>query len=655
MNDPLLLKLMYFLLFFMIIRNFACQNPNSKNLAGYPLTPVSFTKIKLTDTFWRKRIETNQTVSIPFGFAKCEEAGRMRNFAKAGGLLTGDYEGKMPFDDSDVYKIIEGAAYSLSNRPDQALEKYLDAIIEKIGAAQESDGYLCTWKTLNPATTPAAWVEPGPRWHHLSASHELYNMGHLYEAAFAHYQATGKRNLLEIALKNADLIAATFGPGKKLDPPGHQIIETGLVKLFLATRDEKYLNLAQFFLDQRGNAQGYGAYCQDHQRVVDQTEAVGHAVRAVYMYAGMADIAGIRQDSAYLNAIDKIWENVVSRKIYLTGGIGARHQGEAFGENYELPNLTAYNETCAAIGSVYWNQRMFLLHGDAKYIDVLEQTLYNGLISGVSLTGDSFFYPNCLESDGKYKFNVGALTRQPWFDCSCCPSNVMRFIPSVPNYIYAQRQDSLYINLFIAGTADVNIENCPVAIQQETRYPWDGKVAIRVNPTEKKKFSINIRIPGWAREKPLPGDLYQFLKPDGQSVSLKVNGQLADLCLKNGFAVIARKWAPGDLIELELPMPVRRVIAHERVEADRGKVAFVRGPLVYCAEGIDNAEKVLDLVVPDAAGFTTETRADLLGGVTLLKGTVSDRSGRERKLILIPYYAWSHRGVGEMAVWLSRD
>lgn len=625
--------------------------------SGYPITAVEFTQVTLTDDFWSKRIETNRTVTIPFGFKKCEEEGRIRNFAKAGGLLEGKYEGKMPFDDSDVYKIIEGASYSLAIHPDKELEKYIDDIIEKIAAAQEDDGYICTWKTLNPATTPAHWVEPGPRWHNLGASHELYNVGHMYEAAYAHYQATGKRNFLDVALKNADLIAETFGPGKNTDVPGHQIIETGLVKLYLATGQQKYLDLAKFFLDERGNAQGHklhGAYSQDHKPVIEQDEAVGHAVRAVYMYAAMTDIAGIMNDSAYLNAVERIWENVVSKKLYITGGIGARHDGEKFGDNYELPNLTSYNETCAAIGNVYWNHRMFLLSGDAKYIDVLERTLYNGMISGVSLSGDSFFYPNCLESDGKYKFNKGALTRQPWFDCSCCPSNAIRFIPSVPSYVYAHKNDSLYVNLFIAGKANIKMNNKNIEISQNTNYPWDGRVIIRVSPRTRQRFAINIRIPGWAMGKVVPGDLYHYLNESREKADLKLNGKPVDVKMNKGYAVIERKWSKDDVIELNLPLPVRLVTAHKKVKDDLNKVALERGPIVYCAEWIDNDNKVLDLVIPDDAELKAEYRKNLLGGVSVITGTVSDTSGNKRKLSAIPYYAWSHRGPGEMAVWFSR-
>ena len=621
---------------------------------GYPITPVSFTDVTLTDDFWARRIEINRTVTIPFGFNKCEEEGKIRNFAKAGGLLEGEYEGTMPFEDSDVYKIIEGASYSLATHPDSALEKFLDQIIEKIAAAQEDDGYLCTWKTLNPDTTPAQWVEPGPRWHHLAASHELYNVGHMYEAAAAHYYATGKTNFLDIALKNADLIAQTFGPGKRHDVPGHQVIETGLVKLYQITGQQKYLDLAKFFLDQRGNPEGhelYGAYSQDHKPVIEQDEAVGHAVRAVYMYSAMTDIAGIMQDSLYRNAVDKIWDNVVSKKIYITGGIGARHQGESFGENYELPNLTAYNETCAAIGNIFWNHRLFLLHGNAKYIDVLERTLYNGMLAGVSLSGDSFFYPNCLASDGKYKFNMGALSRQPWFNCSCCPSNVIRFIPAIPGYIYAYDEQSFYVNLYIPSKTRIEINSTSLAIDQIGNYPWEGKVVIKINPQSKTRFAVNLRIPGWVSASPLAGDLYHFINKSREKFTLKVNGESVEANIKNGFAVLDRQWQPGDMIELNLPMPVRQVAANDKVTEDHHKLALVRGPLVYCAEGIDNSGRVMDLVFPEKTEFKSNYQSDLLNGVEVIRGEISDRTGKNRELIAIPYYAWSHRGPGEMAVW----
>jgi DUF1680 family protein len=561
----------------------------------------------------------------------------------------------MPFDDSDVYKVIEGASYSLLTHPDPELDARLDIIIKKIAAAQEKDGYLCTWKTLNPDTTPAPWVKPGPRWYNLGASHELYNAGHLYEAAFAHAQATGKRNLLNIALKNADLMVRTFGPGKIMTPPGHQIIETGLIKLYRISGKRAYLDLAKFFLDQRGDAAGhelYGPYSQDHIPVIHQQEAVGHAVRAVYMYAAMADIAAIMNDSAYMQASDRLWEDVTGKKIYITGGIGARHQGESFGEAYELPNLTAYNETCAAIGNIYWNHRMFLLHGDAKYMDVLEQTLYNGMISGVAMSGDLFFYPNCLESDGVYLFNQGHATRQPWFDCSCCPTNVIRFMPSVPGYIYAFQKDTLFVNLFIASNARVPLHSAGVHISQQTDYPWDGRVVIHVEPKKEIRFIVRIRQPGWASNGTFKNDLYHFVDPAGE-IQIRVNGETVPVQSVNGYASIDRVWKSGDIIETELPMTVRRVTVNDKVKDDRGKVALTRGPLVYCAEWPDHDHPVFDLLVPDSSELAPEYR-HLLGGLTVINGNITDRNGRQTKLCAIPYYAWSHRGPGEMVVWLGR-
>jgi hypothetical protein len=625
--------------------------------SGYNIMPVPFTAVELKDDFWATRIATNKDVTIPFGFKKCEEEGRVRNFEKAGGLLGGEYEGEMPFDDTDVYKIIEGASYSLQTHPNPDLEKYIDGIIEKIAAAQEKDGYLTTWKTIDPDTTPARWVNPGPRWFHLAASHELYNAGHMYEAAYAHYRATGKRNFLDVALKNADLIDRVFGPGKNMEPPGHQIIETGLVKLYRATHNKKYLDLAKFFLDQRGNAEGhelYGPYNQDHIPVVEQGEAVGHAVRAGYMYAGMTDIAAIMDDQAYEKAVDRLWQDVVEKKIYITGGIGARHQGESFGKAYELPNMTSYNETCAAIANIYWNHRMFLLHGDAKYIDVLERTLYNGMIAGVSLSGDLFFYPNCLASDGKYEFNRGSLTRQPWFDCSCCPSNVMRFLPSVPDYIYAHRGDSLYINLFVASKASIEMQKGTVDIEQETGYPWDGSVTVKLNPKAESEFALLVRIPGWVDDQPLPGDLYHYFDQISEGFTLTLNGRPIEFEMNKGFAAIRREWSAGDILQLELPMPVRRVLADEKVEENQNRVALVRGPIVYCAEWADNGGMALDFVLPDNADLSTERRDDLLGGITVVRGAAMSTSGMTKQLVAIPYYAWSHRGPGEMQVWLSR-
>ena len=492
----------------------------------YPITPVPFTDVRVQDGFWSPRLETNRTVTIPSDFKKCEETGRIDNFAKAGKLMPGAFEG-IPFNDSDVYKVIEGAAYSLALHPDSELDGYLDRLIAKIAAAQEPDGYLYTCRTID---TQPLHRRAGPvRWfNEMGAltgedSHELYNAGHLYEAAVAHFNATGKRTLLDVALRNADLVASVWGPDGLHIPPGHQEIEIGLVKLYRATGRRKYLDLAKFLLDQRGHGGNFNL--SDHLPVIQQREAVGHAVRSGYMYAAMADVAALTGDQPYLGAIDALWENVVGRKLYLTGGIGSRHNGEAFGGDYELPNKTAYNETCAAIANCLWNERMFLLHGDARYIDVFERTAYNGFLAGVSLGGDHFFYPNPLEADGVYKFNHGAVGRQTWFDCSCCPVNVARFLPEIAGCIYAAKGNAIYTNLFIGSEVKVKLPEGEVRLEQTTGYPYSGHIQLIVNPERKTAFSMHVRIPGWARGEVVPSELYRYADRAAASHELRVNGE----------------------------------------------------------------------------------------------------------------------------------
>ena len=618
--------------------------------SDYPISAVDIKNVEINDAFWLPKIKIIQDTTIQYAFKKCEEEGRMENFLIAGGRKKGPVRGKMPFDDTDVYKIIEGASYSLISRPNPALAAYLDSIISIIKIGQEPDGYLTTWFTIDRMHPPAWWAQPSPnRWDHEESNHELYNSGHLFEAAAAHYRATGKQNFLKIALKNADLLVASFGPDKLRVPPGHQIVETGLINLYHITNNPQYVELARFFLELRGDSTShklYGEYSQDHLPVTKQTEAVGHAVRAMYMYAGMTDIAAIYQDSAYFEALMKIWENIVTKKMYLTGGVGARHDGEAFGDNYELPNLTAYNETCAAIGSVYWNQRLFRLTGDAQYYDIIERTLYNGLISGISLDGKKFFYPNPLESDGKYQFNQGACTRQPWFDCSCCPTNIIRFLPSVPELIYATIADSVYINLYISSNADIIVNQKKIEIIQQTDYPWDGKINITVNPEKKTTFTLKLRVPGWARNEVVPGDLYKYIAENPEKVSLLVNGKDENGVLDKGYIEITRKWTRGDKIELTLPLAVRKVIAHEKVADDVNKIAFECGPIVYCAEEIDN-HRISEITVPLDTKLNITKGAVLTENVNILRGKVDNQ-----ELILIPYYVWSNRGVGKMKVWL---
>lgn len=639
----------------------------AQKMNDYPITPVSFTKVKINDSFWKPRLETNRKVTIPYDFEKCEETKRIQNFEIAAGMKSGDFVG-IRFNDSDVFKIMEGAAYSLANHPDAELEKYLDDLIAKVAGAQEEDGYLYTARSINPEKPAGSAGKE--RWSYLDESHELYNVGHMYEAAVAHFQATGKRTFLDVAIKNANLIANTFGPDKQFGMPGHQEIEIGLVKLFRVSGDEKYLSLAKYFLDIRGQKvdnvkypQGSNMYLQSHIPVVEQDEAVGHSVRATYMYSGMADVAAMVGDKDYIQAIDKIWENVAHKKIYVTGGIGARHRGEAFGDDYELPNESAYNETCAAIANCMWNHRMFLLNGDAKYYDVLERTLYNGFLAGISMKGNEFFYPNPLACDAKYAFNQGSLSRKPWFDCSCCPSNIVRFLPSLPGYIYAVRDKDLYVNLYMSNEAVVHIGESDVQITQSSNYPWDGEIKIEVNPELESDFNIKLRIPGWSRNQAIPGNLYTYYEKSNKKIVGQINGEDIEIKIERGYLTIDRHWKKGDEIILNLPMEIRLVESHEKVEANKNRLAIERGPIVYCVEGIDNKGGVFNLLMPEFAPITAQWKPDLLGGISIIKADVPSfivkDSGEEVKtkshnLIAIPYYAWSHRGVGEMAVWLPR-
>lgn len=632
----------------------------------YFIRPVPFTQVSIRGGFWGPRLQTNRETTVWYDFRKCEETGRIDNFAVAGGLKQGGFRGIF-FDDSDVFKVIEGASYCLASQADPKLDAYLDDVIAKISAAQEKDGYLYTARTINDPN----YDFPGKqaRWSQLSASHELYNVGHLYEAAVAHWQATGKRSLLDVAIKNADLVCSNFGrgEGQQIDVPGHEEIEMGLVKLYRATGEEKYLRQAKFFIDMRGRSdlrKTYGVYCQDHKPLVQQDEAVGHAVRAGYLYAGAADVAALTGDAEYALALDLIWENVVSKKMYLTGGVGASASGEAFGDNYALPNASAYNETCAAIAQALFNQRLFLLHGEAKYIDVLERILYNGFLSGVSLSGDQFFYPNPLACDGRTKFNHGALGRSPWFGVSCCPVNVVRFVPSIAGEIYAVRENDLYVNLFVDGEGKTSLpQSGEVELTQETSYPWDGRVTIRVAPERLGEWTMRVRIPGWARGKPIPSDLYRYTDEFPGEYSLQINGTPVAAPLDQGYAVLRRAWKPGDVVDLILPMPVRRVAAHAAVKADEGRLALERGPLVYCVEAVDHAGAVSDLYLPEDADVLAEHRPDLLGGVTVLRGearrAVRGEDGIATSTAVpftaIPYYAWAHREVGEMAVWLPTE
>jgi DUF1680 family protein len=622
----------------------------------YPFKPVPFTAVHLDDAFWAPRLETNRVTTISYAFGKCEESGRMNNFIRAAAVLRGEAitdrkPPGFPFDDTDVYKVSEGASYALAVQEDPAMQAYLDKLIALVASAQEPDGYLYTARTIDPQH-PHSW-SGDKRWiNEEEQSHELYDAGHLFEAAAAHYQAAGETNLLYVATKEADLLCQVFGPGpNQLHVwPGHEIVEMGLCKLYRATGDERYLKLAKYFIDVRGTRPGGDNYHQSRIPPVTQTEAVGHAVRAGYLYSGMADVAALTGDQDCVHAIDTIWGNIVGKKLYLTGGIGAVPRIEGFGRNYYLPNDTAYCETCAAVANDFLNERLFLLHGDAKYVDVFERTLYNGLLSGVSLDGTKFFYPNPLECAGHYQ-------RSPWFGCACCPGNITRFLPSLPGDFYAERGDTVYVNLFAGGSADIKLDDGrKITLTQVTRYPWDGDVKITVSPEKKSRFTLAVRIPGWARNEPVPSDLYRFAHVDIEPVALAINGKAVPIRLENGYAKLRRSWKPGDVLELNLPMPVRRVVANANVNADAGRVALQRGPIVFCTEWPDNPDgKVLDLTLPDNQPLTAQFEPQLLNGVEVIKGRAINADDKEQDFTAIPYYAWANRGPGQMTVWLHRE
>ena len=656
--------------------------------SGYPYTQVPFTSVKIApNTFWGDRIKAAREVTIPLAFSKCESEHRYKNFEMAAytlqhpghaGLQTKEWDVSkfmgFSFDDTDVYKTIEGASYVLQTYPDAKLKAYIDSVLDVVGAAQEPDGYLYTARTINPEH-PHQWSGK-KRWEvEEILSHELYNLGHMVDAACAHYQATGSDKFLNIAKRYADCVIREVGPkaGQACVVPGHQIAEMALARLYVLTGEKKYLDEAKFLLDYRGKTGRKDLYSQSDKPVVEQKEAWGHAVRAGYMYASMADVAALTGDEDYIKAIDAIYNNIVSRKYYLTGGVGARHAGEAFGADYELPNLTAYNETCAAISMVYLFERMFLLHGDAKYIDCLERTLYNGVISGMSVDGGKFFYPNPLSSDGHYRFNAdNTMTRQPWFGCACCPSNLCRFIPSMPGYIYGVRENNLYVNLFAANTATIAVGGKKVTLQQSTQYPWEGDIAIKVLQNKAKAFNMMVRIPGWAQNEVVPSDLYSFSDDILSGYEVTVNGQPVKGELQNGYLVINRNWKKGDVVRVHLDMPVRTVVANHRVSDDRGRIAVECGPLVYCAEWADNAGiNPHHLLLARQPQFDVQTAYSIQNtegngnsfNVTAIKANAQeanvDADGRlvskDVKVTLIPYYAWNHRGAGKMDVWLARS
>ncbi|MCM3629022.1 glycoside hydrolase family 127 protein [Paenibacillus glycanilyticus] len=589
---------------------------------------VPFSEVKISDAFWRPRLETLKNVTIGVCLDQCEKTGRIANFALAGGLIEGKYEG-MYYNDSDVYKVLEGAAYSLMTDRDPKLEAEIDRIVELIEAAQESDGYLSTYYTLEA---------PDLKWTDME-KHEMYNGGHLIEAAVAYYQATGKRKLLDVACRMADHYDSVFGPGKRHWAEGHEEIELALVKLFGATGEERYWKLALWLLEERGHGHGVGAiwdkedwgpaYCQDDVPVKDIREVKGHAVRAMYLYTAMADVVLASGDPAYMEALDRVWAHTVERNMYVTGGIGPSVHNEGFTHDYDLPNESAYCETCAAIAMAFWNHRMNLLHGDGKYADIVERELFNGALSGISLSGDRFFYVNPLASKGEHH-------RVEWFHTSCCPTNLARFLPSIGQYIFAAAEDGISVNQYASSETTVKLPlGRSVQIAQSTAYPWDGKVELRLSPEQADEFTLRLRLPGWCRS-------YRVLA-QGEPVT---GGEALS---ENGYLALKRHWSPGDTVVLELDMPVAAVRSRQEVEANEGRIAFQRGPVVYCIEQTGNEGLVYDeFAIRASEPFVAEHRGDQLGGITVLRGRTEDG----RPCELIPYYVWDNREAGFMQVWV---
>ena len=608
------------------------------------LRPVPFTAVKLEDGLWAPRIETNRRETVPHNIDTCEKTGRISNYSKAAGKEKGKFQG-IYFNDSDVYKMIEGVAYTLATHRDAALEAKLDQIIAEIASAQQPDGYLNTYYSL---------AEPGKRWTDLREKHELYCAGHLFEAAVAHHRATGKRTLLDVATRFADHIDSTFGPGKRSGVCGHEEIELALVKLYEVTGEERYLRLASYFIDERGRGAGrqlLGEYCQDHKPVREQSDIVGHAVRATYLYSAVADMAAYTGDRGLVDAMERVWSNVTKKKMYVTGGIGTSAKNEGFTVDYDLPNESAYAETCASIGMALWNYRLFLLHGDGRFTDVFEQALLNGLLSGVGLDGKKFFYVNPLASRGKHH-------RQPWFDCACCPTNVVRFLPSVGGYMYASSDDAVWVNFYGSSQAQLSFgkrgAEKALRIVQESGYPWSGAARLVLHPEVAGTFEMRLRVPGWCARPP----------------AVRVNGQpLGAVESERGYLPIGREWKAGDAIEIDLPMEIERLESHPGVTGNLGRVALRRGPVIYCLEAVDNGGRALDLVLPRETKLTAEHRPDLLGGVTVLRGKglrvkpapwVGDlyRRGAPAEpveVLAVPYHAWDNREPGEMAVWIPES
>ena len=640
---------------------------------SHGLDEVNHKQVELRGGFWDPRLKTHHEVTIPHALDCLEKDGHVTNFDKAAGVMKGPPSGHPAFD-SDLHKALEGAMVTLQHFDDNKLRQRVEDILDRILAAQQKDGFLISYFIIQDADR---------RWEEMRFEHQLYNAGHFFEMAVEHDRLTGQPRVLDAAKRFADHIDGIFGPGKRYDVDGHQEVELALVKLYRATGERRYLELARFFLDERGYAHGTerkpfdpkapvvqpkdtrklppravrrrakdrvrNGRMQDHKPVVGQMEAVGHAVRAGYMYSGMTDIARFMDAPDYERALDSLWSDVVGRKMYVTGGIGTSQYGdEGFGDPYLLPNESAYCESCAAVAHVLWQHRMNLLKGQAKYADVMELTLYNGVLSGIAISGDGFFYQNPLASKGG--------RRSSWIGLSCCPTNLARIISQVGGLAYARGKGQVYVNLYLAGEAAIKVDDrVTVKLVQQTEYPWDGRVKLTVTPEETSEFTLCLRIPGWALGRPVPSDLYRFADAKAPPVGLKVNGQAADASPKDdGYVHLQRRWQAGDVVELNLPMPVRRVYAHEKVQADQGKVALMRGPILYCLEAVDNpGVDVFRVTLPRETDLRAEHRAELLGGATVVQGQALADAERPVTLTAVPYYAWANREKGPMTVWIG--
>lgn len=638
------------------------------------LRQVPFNKVAFSDNFWLPRLKIQKEVLVPFSLEKT--AFSVENFRRVGAYLRGEqvterFKGRY-YTASDLFKVMEGVAYLLMLEKDPALEAKMDEIIDVIAAAQKPDGYLYEHHILpehlrNPNNNSRAGEKP---YSMVIASHELYNMGHMYEAAIAYYQATGKRKWLDISEKNARHINKVFFEGDPnyndgkpvMEAPGHQEIELALVKMYQTTGEKLYLDMAQRFVDLSGSKRNKADMRRvQHIPVREFTEAFGHAVRATYLYSGMADLVAVNGDKTLIPVLNIVWNDIVNKKMHITGGLGAVPGIEGFGPAYMLPNRDTYNETCSAIGNLLFNYRMFLMSADAKYVDVAEVSLYNNILAGVNLKGDKFFYVNPLQAN-KYKaFNHGNAGRSPWFGTACCPSNLARLIPQISGMVYSVTDDDIYCSFYVGTSADVALKGGKVKLQQKTDYPFDGKISIAVEPNDKsEKFTLWVRIPSWLNDRFVPGELYSYA--DGKKVNyvLTVNGEKVESEAVKGFVPISRKWRKGDVVELDLPMSVRYSKAIEKVEADRNRICVTRGPIVFCAEEVDNNHDVITAFIADANMGKVSVNyftSGVMAGVPYIKQQCNTLTSQQPQILkMVPYYAWNNRGdYMAMNVWFARD